>query len=469
MDDTTFKENLRSILGPKGWLEDADAVEPYITEWRGFWRGACMGVARPASTQQTTEVVALCAQAGISIVPQGGNTGLVGGGVPYGGIVLSTQRMNTIRSIDPINQSMVVEAGCILADVQAAAEEAGLYFPLSLGAEGTCRIGGNLSTNAGGVAVLRYGNARDLTLGLEVVLPSGEVWDGLKALRKDNSGYDMKQLFIGAEGTLGIITACVIKLFPRPLSRETAIVALPNIDAALDLFVHLRASAGGALTAFEFIADTAFDLVEKHIPGTGGLFAQKHGQYALIELTSPRADDTLRTLLENCLEQGLEQQFVADGVIAENEAQAATFWRIRESIPEAQVLEGASVKHDVSVPISSVVTFIKQASDAVSKALPGTRIVAFGHMGDGNIHFNLSQPTGMDGTAFLEQWDGFNRVVHDIAVALGGSFSAEHGIGQLKRKELAHYAAPLEIELMRCVKQALDPQGIMNPGKTIPS
>jgi len=361
-----------------------------------------------------------------------------------------------------------VEAGCILATIQDAAIECDLLFPLSLGAEGTCQIGGNLSTNAGGVGVLRYGNARDLVLGLEVVLPSGEVWNNLKGLRKDNAGYEMKHLFMGAEGTLGIITAAVLKLFPAPISQETALIALPDAPSCLKAFTQLRKSCHDNMTAFEIISQTALSLVEKHIPGTSGLFDDSHPWYALVELSSARADDNLRAVFEGCLESALEDGIITDALIAENQAQAAAFWHIREAIPEAQIIEGTSVKHDVSVPVSSIPKFIETASCAVTQALPGTQLVCFGHMGDGNLHFNLSQPPEMDGQAFLDQWDDMNRIVHDIAIDMGGSFSAEHGIGQLKRGELARYASQSEINLMRTLKTALDPQGLMNPGKVIP-
>ena len=468
MDTKTFTEKLGELLGSKGWVTDEPSIEPFVTEWRGYWRGSCLGVAKPSSTEDVANVVKLCGKAGISIAPIGGNTGLVGGGVPDGGIVLSTARLNTIRELDSDNMTMTVEAGCILATIQDAAIECDLLFPLSLGAEGTCQIGGNLSTNAGGVGVLRYGNARDLVLGLEVVLPSGEVWNNLKGLRKDNAGYEMKHLFMGAEGTLGIITAAVLKLFPAPISQETALIALPDAPSCLKAFTQLRKSCHDNMTAFEIISQTALSLVEKHIPGTSGLFDDSHPWYALVELSSARADDNLRAVFEGCLESALEDGIITDALIAENQAQAAAFWHIREAIPEAQIIEGTSVKHDVSVPVSSIPKFIETASCAVTQALPGTQLVCFGHMGDGNLHFNLSQPPEMDGQAFLDQWDDMNRIVHDIAIDMGGSFSAEHGIGQLKRGELARYASQSEINLMRTLKTALDPQGLMNPGKVIP-
>ena len=467
MEQDIFIQTLRDLLGPKGWVEDDDSIEPFITEWRGFWRGSCLGVARPANTAEVSEVVKLCSKAGVSISPIGGNTGIVGGGVPDGGIVLSTQRLSTIRDIDPGNLTMTVEAGCILANIQNAATDQDMMFPLSLGAEGTCQIGGNLSTNAGGVNVLRYGNARDLVLGLEVVLPSGEIWNNLKGLRKDNTGYEMKHLFMGAEGTLGIITAATLKLFPAAVSSETALIALPDIDAALNAFSALRASCYDSLSAFEIISDTAMGLVTKHISGTANLFETSHPYYALVELTSTRTNDNLRDLLEGCLGESFENNTVKDALIAENQTQANTFWRVRETIPEAQVLEGASVKHDISVPISAIPEFINKADTAVMNALPETRIVSFGHMGDGNLHYNLTKPAHMDDQAFLDLWNDMNRLVHDIVMDMNGSFSAEHGIGQLKRNELVRYASPTEINMMRNLKSALDPHNIMNPGKVI--
>ena len=467
-----LQDRFRDMLGPKGWLDAPDSLEPFVTEWRGFWRGSCCGVALPENTEQVAAIVRLCAGTGTSIVPHGGNTGLVGGGVPDGGIVLSTRRMNKIRDVDIANHTMTVDAGCILADIQARATEAGLFFPLSLGAEGTCQIGGNLSTNAGGVAVLRYGNARDLALGLEVVLPSGEVWDGMKGLRKDNAGYDLKHLFIGAEGTLGVITGAVLKLYPAPKSHQTALVALPTIPAALELLGLLQRAGGDSLTAFELINQTAMQLVSTHIPDARNPFAESHACYVLAELTSPREDDNLRAIMETCFGAALENGIIADAVIAESAGQAANLWRLRESIPEAQVIEGASIKHDISVAVSKTPDFIRIADEQINATLPGTRIVAFGHLGDGNIHYNLTLPEdckSADGQqVFMGRWDTFNRLVHDIAVKMGGSFSAEHGIGQLKRDDLGRYASPIEISMMRGVKAAMDPDGIMNPGKVIP-
>lgn len=468
MDVSILTTGLASLLGPRGWLRGDEDVERYVTEWRKMWRGSCLGVAIPATTQEVADVVRLCADAHVPITPQGGNTGLVGGGVPYGGVVLSTSRLNRIRSTDIANQTMTVEAGCILATVRERADDANLLFPLSLGAEGTCQIGGNLSTNAGGVGVLRYGNARDLVLGLEVVLPNGHVLDNLGGLRKDNTGYELNHLFMGAEGTLGIITAATLKLFPRPRSRQTTLIALPDIDHALETFMSLRSTAGDCLSAFEIIGRQAMALVETHITKSPCGFDEIHPYYALAELTSPRQSDHLRDVMEECLGEGLDSGAVSNALFAETNAQAETFWRLREAIPEAQILEGASIKHDISVPVSRIPALVRQAGDAVTNILPKVRIVAFGHMGDGNLHFNLSQPKDMDGAEFLEKRAEFNEVVHHITVELGGSFSAEHGIGTLKRDDLRRFKSSVAVDLMRTLKSSIDPSDIMNPGKLIP-
>jgi D-lactate dehydrogenase (cytochrome) len=455
---------VRDAVGPKGWSTEPDRIEAHITEPRGLWRGRCDMVVSPDSTEEVARVVALCNDAGVAVVPQGGNTGLVGGGVPDGGIALSLARMNKIRGLDAANNTMTVEAGCILADIQTAAEENKLLFPLSLAAEGSCQIGGNLSTNAGGVQVLRYGNARDLVLGLEVVLADGRVMEGLQALRKNNTGYDLKHLFIGAEGTLGVITAAVLKLFPLPAGREVALAALANADAALELFHLAGRDRTDTLTAFEYINRQSLALAAAHIEGVSDPFQGPHDCYALIELSG--AGD-LRQALETLLAEAMESGIVEDAVIAASGAQAADLWRIRETIPEAQINAGASVKHDVSVPVSRVPEFLEKAEEIVTGKMAGVRVVAFGHLGDGNIHFNLSQPEDMDGEAFLDQWGDFNRLVHDLVAGMGGSFSAEHGIGQLKKDDLRRYKSAVELELMETLKQVLDPKGIMNPGKVL--
>ena len=458
---------IRGAVGPKGWIEGAGALEPYLREERGLFLGHCAAVVRPATTQELARVVTLCAGAGIPVVPHGGNTGLVGGGVPRGGVVLSTARLDRIRALDPVNRTMTVEAGAILADVQAAADEAGALFPLSLAAEGSCRLGGNLATNAGGINVLRYGNARELVLGLEVVLPDGRIWNGLSGLRKNNTGYDLKELFLGSEGTLGIITAAVLKLFAKPRVSETALVAVPSVDASVALFQKLNDVAGDALTAFELMARIALDFCVAHIPGCADPLRERHPWYVLLTLTSPRHQDALRDTLEEALSEAFEDGIVLDALVAQSQRQTAELWRLRESVPEAQKHEGGSIKNDISVPLSQAAEFVDRASRAVEEALPGIRVVAFGHLGDGNIHFNLSQPVGMDRQAFLGKWDDLERLVCDIAADLGGSFSAEHGIGELKRASLLRYKSPVEIDLMRRVKRALDPQNIMNPGKVL--
>ncbi|HJO73925.1 MAG TPA: FAD-binding oxidoreductase [Rhodospirillales bacterium] len=459
-----FSSAIKDAVGPKGWSTDDDRIEAHVTERRGLWHGQCDLVVSPASTEEVAQVMSICHDAGVAVVPQGGNTGLVGGGVPEGGIALSLARLNTVRGIDAANNTMTVDAGCILADVQAAAEAEDRLFPLSLGAEGSCQIGGNLSTNAGGVQVLRYGNARDLVLGLEVVLPDGRVWDGLKALRKDNTGYDLKHLFIGAEGTLGVITAAVLKLYPLPQCRETALAALGNADKALALFQRVGRFTGDALTAFEYINHQSLDIAVTHIPGLKDPFEAAHECYALIELSGP---DGIKDALEQTLAGAMEDGLVDDAVIAASGAQAAELWHIRETIPEAQVNAGASIKHDVSVPISKVPAFLVRAQQIVEAEIAGIRVVAFGHLGDGNIHFNLSQPEDKDGEAFLAEWGRINRLVHDLVDELGGSFSAEHGIGVLKKDDLKRYTSAVELELMQTLKQTLDPKGIMNPGKVL--
>ncbi len=460
--------SIRDLVGPKGWLETKGEMEPYLREWRGLYQGTAAAVVSPVSTDEVAQVLKICNKANLGVVPQGGNTGLVGGGVPdfptRNGIVLSTQRLNVIRDIDPLNQTMTVEAGVILAHIQQAAEDVGVLFPLSLGAEGSCHIGGNLSTNAGGVQVLRYGNARDLVLGLEVVLADGRVWDGLRSLRKDNTGYDLKHLFMGAEGSLGIITAAVLKLYPRPQAVETALCGGADAEALLEVLQRLRTSAGEALSAFEIMNRFSIEIAKKHVPTASDPFEHPHSQYALIELNG---HNNIRNTLETILGQALEDNLIADALIAKSGLQSDQLWAIRQAIPEAQKHEGGSIKHDVSVPVSSVVEFLTKASDLVKAALPGVRICAFGHAGDGNIHFNLSQPLGADTDEYLENWAAINRIVHDLVVGMGGSFSAEHGIGQLKRRDLNRYKSDVEMDLMRTVKKALDPSNIMNPGKII--
>ncbi len=465
--DAALLATLAARLGAAHVLTAPQDVALHLREERGLYAGRTPAVVKPGSTEEVAFVVAACAQAGVPIVPQGGNTGLVGGQMPFGEVLLSLTRLDRIRAVDPVDMTMTVEAGCILEDIHRAAEAQGCLFPLHIASQGSCRIGGNLATNAGGTAVLRYGNAKELVLGLEVVLADGRVWNGLKRLRKNNAGYDLRQLFLGSEGTLGIITAAVLKLFPRPAQRVTAFAGVPDPRAALALMKRLREEAGDALTTFELMASFGLETVLKHMSGTVRPLAEAYPWYVLVELSAPTRAFDLGALMEAGLGAAFEAGEVLDATIAASEAQAAALWRLREDMSEAQKHEGGSVKHDVSVPVSRVPEFLERALPAVEARLPGLRPCPFGHVGDGNIHFNLSQPVGMDKAAFLALWEDFNRIVHDIVVDMDGSIAAEHGIGRLKRDELAHYADPLALELMRRLKQAMDPAGLLNPGKVI--
>ncbi|MSO85827.1 MAG: FAD-binding oxidoreductase [Rhodospirillales bacterium] len=458
-----FLDDIRAAVGPSGWTTDAAALAPYLAEDRGNYRGDCQVAVWPASTEEVAAVVRLCAKARIPVTPQGGNTGLAGGAVPAGGVLLSLKKLKRIRAVDPLDFTMIAEAGCVLADAQRSAAAAGALFPLSLAAEGSCTIGGNLSTNAGGVHVLRYGTTRDLVLGIEAVLPDGRIWDGLRALRKNNTGYDLKHLFIGAEGTLGVVTAATLKLFPKLNARAIAFAALPSEQSALELFARLRDACGETLQAFEFANRTALEFVLRHIPDTRDPFGAPHPWYALVELASPRNETES---LARALEAGLA--VAADAVIAQSEAQGAALWKLRESMSEAQKPEGGSLKHDVSVPVARVADFVRRARALAVALVPGVRVCAFGHMGDGNVHFNLSQPLGADRARFLAERERIAVAIHDLVQELGGSFSAEHGVGQLRLKDMGRYKEDVELDLMRAVKMALDPQGIMNPGKVLP-
>lgn len=463
-------ERLRSAVGPKGWTDDPDALAPRLEERRGLFFGRTPILLSPATTDEVATVVRICAEEGVALVPQGGNTGLCGGAVPDSSnsqVLLSLARLNRIRDVDPAGNTITVEAGCLLAAIQQVAADHDRLFPLSLASEGSCQIGGNLSTNAGGVAVLRYGNARDLVLGLEVVLPDGRVWNGLRRLRKDNTGYDIKQLFVGGEGTLGIITAAVLKLFPRPRETVTAFVAVDHMAAALDLLTRTRSTCGDSVTAFEVIPRVGIDYCLTHIPDTRDPLSASHPWYVLTELQSGVAGGSLRAAFEDMLASALDDGLVRDAAIADSVAQAAAFWRLRETLPEAERKAGGGIKHDVSVPLPMVPEFIDRATAAAEAAAPGVRVIAFGHLGDGNIHFNLGPPTGTDPAAFLAEWTRLNKVVHDIVASYDGSISAEHGLGQLKRDEIRHYKSDVEIELMRRIKAAVDPAGTMNPGKVV--
>lgn len=470
--DNAVIDGLKAIVGPGGWIDDPAEMEPYVTEQRGLWRGVTPLVVRPKSTEEVARIVRLCARNSTPIVPQAGNTGLCGGAVPHDDgaeILLNVSRMNKVRGIAPLENTITVEAGCILADIQAVADGAGRLFPLSLAAEGSCQIGGNLSTNAGGTGVLRYGSARDLVLGLEVVLPDGRVWDGLRHLRKDNTGYDLKHLFIGAEGTLGIITAAVLKLFPRPAEFKTALVALPDVPQALELLIKLREGAGDRVSAFELMPHTLIDLVVQNFPDIASPFAAAYPWYVLVEISAASGQDaaTQGAILESSLAEAMESGLARDAVVAQSEAQRQALWKIRETAPEAQKFLGASIKHDISVPLSAIASFIERASAAVEKVTPGARVLAFGHVGDGNVHFNVSEPPATAGDSFLEQSAALTHAVYEIVADLGGSISAEHGLGQLKREDVRRYKTDIEMELMQRVKDALDPQGIMNPGKVL--
>jgi len=464
MDDLI--SSLRQCLGARHVLTAPDEVAPYSTDWRGRYSGEPVCVVLPGSTDETAAVVKLCVAAGVAMVPQGGNTGLCGGATPRGGeVLIGLRRLNRIRGIDPANYSITVEAGCTLAQVQDAARALDRLFPLSLAAEGSATIGGNLSTNAGGVQVLRYGNARELTLGLEVVLADGQIWQGLRALRKDNTGYDLKQLFIGAEGTLGLITAATLKLFALPRGHATAWVSVKDPTAAVALLSVLRGAAGDSVTAFEIIGRAALDLVIQHIPNSRDPLPGCPEWQLLIQLSGSNAD--LDRVLETALQEAMVAGLIEDAVLAKNEGQANSLWALRENISEAQRINGISIKHDIAVPVSRVPEFIQRADRLLADAFRGLRTVCFGHIGDGNLHFNVSKPNAQSNPEFMGQIAAVNQLVHDLAHELGGSISAEHGLGQLKRAEVLRYKSEVEMDLMRTIKKALDPLGLLNPGKVL--
>lgn len=465
-----FLAQCRQLIGAPHVLTEAADTAAFLTDWRRRYSGQALAVLKPGSTAEVAAVVRLCSQFRVPIVPQGGNTGLVLGSVPDASgsaIVLSTTRLNRVRAVDTVNNTITVEAGCILEHVQNTAAEVGRLFPLSLAAEGSCTLGGNLSTNAGGTGVLRYGNTRELCLGLEVVTPQGDIWSSLRGLRKDNTGYDLRDLFIGAEGTLGTITAAVLKLFPQPKARMTAVTAMRSADDALKLLTLAQAQCGAALTGFELMSEFCLQLVATHFPQIRQPFAQSHPQYVLLELSDSESEEHANAMLENVITQALEQGIIDDAVVAVSIAQSQALWQLREHIPLAQAEEGKNIKHDISVPISRIGEFIHVTDALLQKEFPEVRMVTFGHLGDGNLHYNVSPPAGTPGDALIAQQHDISRVVHDSVEQFGGSISAEHGVGALKRDDIRRYKSPVEIGLMQAIKRALDPLNLMNPGKVI--
>ena len=467
--NATFLARLASIVGDANVIADATDQQRYVVDWRDRYHGNALAVVRPQSTEEVSAVVRACAEQSVPIVAQGGNTGMCGGATPDASgreIVLSLVRMARLRAIDVDNATMTVEAGMPLAVVQETAAAHGLHFPLSLGSEGSCTIGGNLSTNAGGTAVLRFGNARDLTLGIEAVLADGSILDALRGLRKDNTGYDLKQLFIGAEGTLGIVTAAVLKLFPGPLAQVTALAGVDDVASAVALLHDLKQALSDRLVGFELISRYALDLCRKHHPG---LPDPVPGQpwYVLVQANDSAAQSTVATELEQALVSAAEHGVVKDAAVAKSADQAAKMWALRDNISESQRREGPNIKHDIAVPVSAIPRFLLDGETRLAEAFPGARLVVFGHLGDGNLHYNVAAPAGVDPRRFLDNTPAVNRVVHDLVHAAGGSISAEHGIGQLKRAELRRYKSAVEIDVMERIKRALDPQGLLNPGKIL--
>jgi FAD/FMN-containing dehydrogenase len=460
---------LHALVGPAGLLTDAEAQAPYLTDWLGKWKGATPVVVRPANTAEAAAVVKLCSETHTPIVTQGGNTGMSGGATPDASgaqVVLSTTRMNRVRAIDPLNNTLTVDAGVILAHAHDAARSVDRFFPLSLGAQGSCTVGGNVATNAGGIAVLRYGNMRDLVLGLEVVLPDGRIWHGLRGLRKDNTGYDLKGLFIGSEGTLGVITGVVLKLFPQPRAHATAWVGAESIEKLVDLLSRLRTRCGERLTAFEMMTAASLQLVLAHVADTRAPLAQPAPFNALVEL-SDTGDTGLHDLLEAALGESMEAGLTNDVMLSASEAQTMALWKLREGISQAQVRAGKAIKHDIALPISSLASFVAQADREVLACMADARIVNFGHLGDGNLHYNVLMPPDAAVDALKQRTHDLNGVVHQLVTEHGGSISAEHGVGQLRRDELRLYKSPVEMELMLRIKQAMDPNHLMNPGKLL--
>src|SRR5471032_2042424 len=465
-----FIAHCRALLGDDHVLTAQADMAPFLTDQRRRYTGKAAAILRPATVRQVADVVRACAQWRVAIVPQGGNTGLVLGSVPDASgraVVLSLARLNAVRTVDAVNRTITVDAGCILQHVQQAAAAAGCLFPLSLAAEGSCTIGGNLATNAGGTAVLRYGNTRELCLGLEVVTPQGEIWSGLRGLRKDNTGYDLRDLFIGAEGTLGIITGAVLKLYPQPKASITALDALPSPAHALQLLNLMQDHCGSSLTGFELMSRYCLELVAQQFPSLPKPFATPHPQYVLLELSSSESEQHAVGLLEQAIGAALERDVISDAVVATSVAQSAGLWQLREHIPLAQAKAGKNIKHDISLPVSRIADFIAATGPLLQAAFPGCQLVCFGHLGDGNLHYNVAPPDGISNEDFLANQDKINRVVHDSVVGFGGSISAEHGIGVLKREELTRYKSAVELNMMRAIKAALYPLGIMNPGKIL--
>ncbi len=470
VDLDTLRASFRGRL-----ITDASDLEPFVVDWRRRYFGRTLAVAQPDSVADVAAVVRWCAEHRVAVVPQGGNTGLSGGATPGESgrsIVLSLARIRSVRAVDTVNNSITVEAGCTLDEVRTAAREAGRLFPLSLPSEGTCTIGGNLATNAGGVQVLRYGNARELCLGLEVVTADGRVWNGLRGLRKDNTGYDLRDLYIGSEGTLGVITAATLKMHPQPAAQITAMAALDDPHAALRLLGLAQSMLGASLTAFELMSNLCIELVTQHFPDRRRPFAQPSPYYVLLETSDSESEEHANARFESLMEAALEAGIVGDAVVATSGAQSQALWALRELISEAQALTGKNIKHDISVPISSIGDFVAKTDAELQRRFPGIRLVVFGHLGDGNLHYNVSPPVDRSGPEhedeFLAMQPAINLVTHDAVVAFNGSISAEHGLGQLRRDESARYKSDVEMALMRQVKQALDPLGIMNPGKFLP-
>jgi FAD/FMN-containing dehydrogenase len=458
-------DQIRGVVGPKGVVA-ADAAVPYLTEWRRRWRGETPLIVVPASVEEVARIVAICASNGVAITPQGGNTGLVGGQIPFGSeVLLSMKRLNRIRDVSPLDNTLTVDAGVTLAEAQGAARDAKRLFPLSIGSEGSCQIGGVISTNAGGVNVLRYGNTRDLVLGLEAVLPSGEIWNGLKRLRKDNTGYDLKQLFIGGEGTLGVVTGAVLKLFPLPTEFVTVFAGVRDPSAAVTLLSLAQTATGGLASSFELLSRLCLDLVLAHIPSTRDPLDAPHPWYVLAEFSSGAAGlrETVETFLASALAKGL----IEDAALAENQTQSKSFWRLRHSIAEAIAAEGAAAHHDVSVATADLPRFLMKADAAVAKLAPGARIPAFGHIGDGNVHYDVLPPKGAQRDALSPIEEAIEQRIYDVIAEFQGSISAEHGVGRQRKDDIAKRKSSVELSMMRAIKKALDPQGIMNPGKML--